>query len=157
MHQALGQFTHVNPLTALSGLSVPLTLREPGYRRVWAGAEALREGATVLSSSVQTAKRQPDADNRYMADGANTWLVTIILGRLVPWALTALPNVIFQCCLPDRPYYSSMWQDLYEGRSVTEIDDLSGIIVQLAELQQMMPVPVNQALTRLVKEAQGRW
>lgn len=90
-----------------------------------------------------------------MADGANTWLVTIILGRLVPWALTALPNVIFQCCLPDRPYYSSMWQDLYEGRSVTEIDDLSGIIVQLAELQQMIPVPVNQALTRLVEEAQA--
>jgi 2-dehydropantoate 2-reductase len=78
--------------------------------------------------------------------------------RLLPSVLT-LPDWLFS--LVARPMIhidpharSSMWDDLERGRK-TEVDALNGEIVRLAE-SLGRSAPVNAAIVRLVKEAEGR-
>jgi 2-dehydropantoate 2-reductase len=131
----------INPINALSGVTVPIMLSQRGYRRVV--AEAIREAIGVLktSSGVPT------------GGSISLLLVLTMFGWVVPVLLLSLPDWMFVAMLNGNNYKSSMLQDLERGRSSsqTEIDDLCGEIVRLAESEEC--VPINMALVRLMSKA----
>jgi 2-dehydropantoate 2-reductase len=129
----------INPINALSGMTVPSMFAQRGYRRVL--AEAIRETIGVLKSSG--------------VPGGSS-LVVLMFGWVVPFLLLALPDWMFAAMLNGNAivgYKSSMLQDLERGRrsSNTEIDDLCGEVVRLAESEEC--VPINMALVRLMATA----
>jgi 2-dehydropantoate 2-reductase len=123
-----------NPVNALSNLPLKSQLEDRNYRRVL--AELQIEAMQFLSlSGIKPAK------------------VGKVAPRLLP-KLLCLPNWIFiriagSMLKMDAKARSSMWVDLKAGRP-TEIDDLCGAVVQLANKLGSV-APKNARVVELVK------
>jgi len=126
-----------NAVGALSDVPTRDLLFEPGYRRIIAAlmGEAL---GVMRSAGIRPAR----------------------LGPLPPWVLplalrlpTPLLRLVARAQLKiDPEARSSMWDDLSKGR-LTEVDDLNGEIVHLAETSGVK-APLNQRVVELVHEVE---
>ena len=124
----------VNPINALSGKPVAITLEDRSMRRLWAASitEALGVYAKAGIRPVKV-KTNP---------------------KILPLLLT-LPTPIFQCIQKlltkvDREAKSSMLQDMEKGKP-TEVDFLNGEIVELAT-SVGTTAPLNAKIQELVHE-----
>ena len=126
-----------NSVSALSGAPTRDILLSPGYRRVVAAL--IEEALSVL----RAAKIKP-ARLRGLPP------------RVMPFVLrlpTPLVRVITRAQIKvDPESRSSMWEDLMRGRP-TEVDDLNGEIVRLAE-RVGAAAPVNRRIVELVHDAE---
>ena len=130
----------VNPINALSGMSVPIMLTKQGYRQIW--IVAIQEAVNVIrqTTTISTIRLLP----------------ALAVGTILPIVLS-LPDWVFMYfvvpSLPPR-YKSSMLQDLERGRK-TEIDELCGEIVRLAKTVNTSKLghPVDQTLKRNIPSA----
>jgi 2-dehydropantoate 2-reductase len=127
-----------NPINALSGLPLKTQLSQRAYRRCF--ALLIKETLGVLSAAgIEPAK-------------------VVRLGpRLFPLVLS-LPDAIFTRVARamlriDPQARSSMWEDLQAGRR-TEVDFLSGAVVQLAE-SLGIDAPFNQRVVALMRAAES--
>ncbi len=127
-----------NSINALSGIPIKEMLEFRDYRRIMAAS--VREGLQLLALA-----------------GIRPRLEVKLPPRWMPYILS-LPNAVFS--LLARPMMhvdpqarSSMWDDLERGRK-TEVDALNGEVVRLAE-RLSKTAPVNAAIVKLVKEAEG--
>ncbi|RMF14256.1 MAG: 2-dehydropantoate 2-reductase [Gammaproteobacteria bacterium] len=126
-----------NAVNALSGLPLREMLLDPGYRRILAAAQ---------SEAVRLLRRK---GQRLVRLGA-------LYPPLLPHLLR-LPTPLFRLMARsaiaiDPEARSSMQADLRSGR-LTEVDELNGEIVRLAEALGDA-APVNQALVTAVHEAE---
>ena len=129
-----------NALNALSGLPLRDQLRSMGWRRII--ADQLSEAIRVLEAAgieavLPLSKRLPI--------------------RVLPRILR-LPSLLFNLVARsmltiDPNARSSMWDDLDQGRR-TEIDELQGMIVELAR-EQEIEVPINACVAALIREAEA--
>jgi 2-dehydropantoate 2-reductase len=127
-----------NAVNALSGIPLTAELQQRGYRRVLAAAQ--REALAAMRQAGIRAVR---------------------IGRVVPQLgplVLSLPDWLFRVAAAsmidiDPQARSSMADDLERGRR-TEIDDLNGEVVRLAE-KMGVASPVNRTLVALVKAAEG--
>lgn len=126
-----------NPINALSDVPLLTQLMDRDYRRVLAAMqrEALR---ALRSAGIRPAK---------VATAAPLWLAFIL----------SLPNALFtriaaRMLRMDAAARSSMWEDFQLGR-VTEIDDLCGAVVRLAQAQGTA-APANAAMCHLISDHQ---
>lgn len=126
-----------NPVNALSNLPLRTQLMDRDYRRVVASlqTEALQ---ALKAAGIHPAK---------VATAPPLWLPFIL----------RLPNAIFtrvaaRMLRMDAAARSSMWEDFQQGR-VTEIDDLCGAVVRLAQAHGTQ-APANAAMCRLVSNHQ---
>lgn len=130
-----------NALNALSNLPLQVQLDSMPWRRLMSDqmAEALRvlgkAGIVPISP-----------------------LATRLPMRFVPKILR-LPTPVFRQIARsmlsiDPTARSSMWEDLDKGR-MTEIDELQGMIVELAR-QEGIEAPLNQRVAELIREAESR-
>lgn len=130
-----------NPVNALAGIPLRDQLLRRGYRRVV---------ATLQDETLRVLARA----------GIRPARVTPLPPRLLP-SLLRLPTPLFQTLaarmLTIAPEArSSMYDDRVAGRP-TEIDDLCGAVIRLAE-QQGLDAPANRRLRDLVLRApQGRY
>lgn len=130
-----------NPLNALSGLPLRKQLEDRAFRRLLADL-------------------QDEALLAMRAAGIRPARVTPLPSRWLP-RLLRLPTPVFRrlarrMLTIDPQARSSMQDDRRRGRP-TEIDDLCGAVVRLAE-RGATPAPLNRALRRLVEEApDGRY
>ena len=122
-----------NPVNALSDLPLRIQLMDRDYRRVVATlqTEALQ---ALKAAGIRPAK---------VATAPPLWLPFIL----------RLPNAIFtrlaaRMLRMDAAARSSMWEDFQRGR-VTEIDDLCGAVVRLAQAHGTQ-TPANAAMCRLI-------
>jgi len=127
-----------NAINALSGLPLAAELAQKPFRRCLAAAQA-EAFALLAAAEIPTARLTP------------------IPPRWQP-RLLAMPDRLFQLLLPrivpiDPSARSSMWDDL-EAKRPTEIDYLQGEVVELAR-RLGKTAPVNEALVRLVREAEA--
>jgi len=127
-----------NAINALSGIPLAQELAQRGYRTVLAAAQ--REALALCALA-----RQPIAK---LTPAPPTWMPRVL----------ELPDRIFALAARrmlaiDPLARSSMWDDL-EAKRPTEIDHLQGEVVALAT-QLGRTAPVNAALVRLVREAEG--
>lgn len=127
-----------NALVALSGLPLKAQLADIGWRRILAGqiAEAL---AAMKANGINPAK------------------VTAVPPSLLPLVLR-LPDWLFlrlarRMLAIDPMARSSMWEDL-ERRRPTEIGDLQGVILALAE-KAGLTAPVTKRIAALVRDAEA--
>jgi 2-dehydropantoate 2-reductase len=127
-----------NALNALSGLTLYEQLGQRGWRKVLAvqQAEALR----LLKQA-----------------GIAPWSMGPLPARMLPHLLR-LPTPLFRLIARsavgiDRQARSSMWEDL-ERRRATEIDELQGAVVALAE-RLGRHAPANARVATLVKQAEA--
>ncbi len=126
-----------NAVSALSGAPTKEIVLSAGYRRVLGAI--LREALGVL----EAARIRP----------AN---LTGLPVSLFPYAL-ALPTPIVRVVARaqlriDPEARSSMWEDLVRGKK-TEVDDLNGEIVRLAE-SHGLDAPLNRRVVALVRDAE---
>jgi 2-dehydropantoate 2-reductase len=129
-----------NPVNALSDLPLRAQLMDRAYRRVLADlqTEAL---AAMAAAGIRPAK------------------VATAPPRALPHLLR-LPNWLFTCVAArmlriDASARSSMWDDVQHGR-VTEIDDLCGTVVRLAQAHGSR-APLNAAMCQLIlRHRQGQ-
>ena len=126
-----------NPVNALSNLPLRTQLMDRDYRRVVASlqTEALQ---ALKAAGIHPAK---------VATAPPLWLPFIL----------RLPNAIFtrvaaRMLRMDAAARSSMWEDFQQGR-VTEIDDLCGAVVRLAQAHGTQAA-ANAAMCRLVSNHQ---
>lgn len=124
-----------NPVNALSDLPLRTQLMDRDYRKVVATfqTEALQ---ALKVAGIHPAK---------VATAPPVWLPFIL----------RLPNAVFtrvaaRMLRMDATARSSMWEDFQHGR-VTEIDDLCGAVVRLAQAQGTQ-APANAAMCRLITE-----
>jgi 2-dehydropantoate 2-reductase len=127
-----------NPINALSGLPLKTQLSQRAYRRCF--ALLIKETLGVLAAAgIEPAK-------------------VVRLGpRLLPLVLN-LPDAVFSRVARamlriDPQARSSMWEDLQAGRR-TEVDYLSGAVVQLAE-SLGMDAPLNRRVVNLMRAAEA--
>ena len=131
-----------NPVNALSDLPLQAQLRDRGYRRVLAALQ--KEALKVLAQAgIRPAK----------------------ISHAPPAALPAilsLPNFLFERVATrmlrmDASARSSMWEDVQRGRT-TEIDDLCGAVVRLAQAHGLT-APRNERMCQLILAHQPgqRW
>ena len=122
-----------NPVNALSDMPLRDELMDRNYRMVLAAlqTEALRalDAAGIVPAKVASAPP-----------------------RLLP-SILRLPNMLFKLVAArmlriDATARSSMWDDLQKGRT-TEIDDLCGAVVRLAQ-QHGTAAPINARLLKMV-------
>lgn len=126
-----------NAINALSGLPLKAELSERAYRRVLAAAMA--ETLVVLrDTNLQPAQ----------VGGVQPERLPFLL-RLPDWLFTRLAAKMLRM---DPQARSSMWEDLEAGR-LTEVDELNGAVVRLAQTHRLQ-APVNEALCRLIHEAE---
>jgi len=124
-----------NPVNALSDKPLLAQLMDRDYRRVVAALQ--REAISALKAAgIRPAK----------VASAPPFLLPFIL---------SLPNALFtriaaRMLRMDATARSSMWEDFQLGR-VTEIDDLCGAVVRLAQ-GHGTAAPVNAAMCRLIAE-----
>ena len=123
-----------NPINALSGLPLRAQLLDSGYRRLLAALQI--EALSVLARAGITPAK--------VAPLAPSW---------IPWMLR-LPTYVFQVLAAGMlriaaDARSSMQEDRRAGR-VTEIDDLCGAVVRLAETHGTA-APLNAALCALMQ------
>ncbi len=126
-----------NPVNALSDLPLRTQLMDRDYRWVL---------ATLQTEALQ-ALRAAGISPAKVASAPPLWLPFIL----------RLPNAIFtrvavRMLRMDAAARSSMWEDFQLGR-VTEIDDLCGAVVRLAQAHGT-PAPVNATMCRLVNSHQ---
>lgn len=126
-----------NPVNALANMPIQAQLMQRDYRRVFAALQ--EEALTVLKA----ANIQPTQ-------------IAAVSPKLIP-KLLRLPNWLFAVAAKglldiDPAARTSMCVDLQNARP-TEIDDLCGAVVTLAE-QSGVSAPLNQALCSLVKAHQ---
>ena len=126
----------INPINALSGMTVNKMIPQRGYRRVLAAA--IKEAAEIV-------RRSP-------VKGGNS-LPVLALGFTLPIFLS-LPDYLFTPKKLGQNYTSSMLQDMERRRRRTEIDYLCGEIVRLAKLENKQ-VPVNAALAWLMQKVEA--
>lgn len=124
-----------NPVNALSNLPLLAQLSDRDYRFVLAGLQT--EALKVMALA-----------------GITPAKVTTVAPRVLPHVLR-LPNWAFtrvaaRMLRMDASARSSMWDDLNLGRT-TEIDDLCGAVVRLANLQGQS-APFNQRMAQLIDE-----
>ena len=127
-----------NAINALSGLPLAEELSHKPFRRCLAAAQA--EAFDLLAAAQIPVAR-----------------LTPIPPRWQP-RLLQIPDRLFELLLPrivpiDPHARSSMWDDL-EAKRPTEIDYLQGEVVELAR-RLGKQAPVNEALVRLVREAEA--
>lgn len=122
-----------NPVNALSGLPLKRQLLDPAFRRVLAAlqTEAL---AVMKAAGIRPAR----------VGAAPPALIPLIL-RLPTWAFSRIAASMLS--IDDRAR-SSMLDDIEAGRP-TEIDDLCGAIVRLAE-RAGTAAPLNHIMIELV-------
>jgi 2-dehydropantoate 2-reductase len=126
-----------NPVNALSDLPLRTQLMDRDYRYVVASlqTEALQ---ALKAAGIRPAK---------VATAPPLWLPFIL----------RLPNAIFtrvaaRMLRMDAAARSSMWEDFQQGR-VTEIDDLCGAVVRMAQAHGTQ-APANAAMCRLISSHQ---
>jgi 2-dehydropantoate 2-reductase len=122
-----------NPINALSGLPLREQLLQRDYRRVLATLQA--EALAALDAAGITPAQVASAAPRVLPH----------ILRLPNWLFTRLAARLLRI---DASARSSMWDDLQQGRG-TEIDDLCGAVVRLAEYHGV-PAPCNAAIAQLV-------
>ena len=127
-----------NPVNALSDLPLRTQLMDRNYRNVVAAlqTEALH---ALKAAGIRPAK---------VATAPPLWLPFIL----------RLPNAVFtrvaaRMLRMDATARSSMWEDFQQGR-VTEIDDLCGAVVRLAQAHGLQ-APANAAMCHLVTQHQA--
>lgn len=130
-----------NALNALSGLTLKEQLESMPWRRLM--SDQMAEALAVLEKAEIEVKPP---------------LGTPIPMRYVPKILR-LPSVLFNrvarsMLTIDPRARSSMWEDLQKGR-VTEIEELQGLIVELAR-EKGIEAPINRAVADLVRDAERR-
>ncbi len=122
-----------NGIGAATGLGIAASLRDADAR--WCFAECLREGARVMRrAGIRPARVAP-------------------LGPRTIAAALALPNAIVlrmarALIAVDEAARSSTLQDLERGKP-TEIDELNGAVVRIAE-RDGRDAPINRSITELV-------
>lgn len=126
-----------NALNALSGLPLRHQLLDRRWR--WVLAAQQEEALRLLRAS-----------------GIRPWSMGLIPARLFP-AMLRLPTPLFQLLARsavriDPLARSSMWEDLERGR-ITEIDQLQGAVVRLAETLGT-DVPVTRRVLEAVRQAE---
>jgi 2-dehydropantoate 2-reductase len=122
-----------NPINALSDVPLLTQLMDRDYRRVLAAMQ--REAIAALKAA-----------------GIRPAKVATAPPLLLPFILS-LPNALFtriasRMLRMDAAARSSMWEDFQLGRT-TEIDDLCGAVVRLAQAQGTA-APANAAMCRLI-------
>lgn len=127
----------VNPLNALSGVSLKQNLEDRPFRLQWAAC--MREGLNVLRAA-----------------GITPAKVTPLPPRMLP-AVVSLPNFIYLKLAAsmkemDPTATTSMAQDLKKGNP-TEIDFLSGELIRLGE-KFGIPTPINRQIYASIKSAE---
>ncbi|MDA9468161.1 2-dehydropantoate 2-reductase [Bradyrhizobium sp. CCBAU 53415] len=127
-----------NALSALSDLPLAAQLANRDWRRLF--ADQMAEGLAALKAAgIAPVSSTPIP---------MSWSPTLL----------RLPDAIFKAILGrtmkiDPEARSSMWQDLKQGRK-TEIDYLQGVVVALAE-QNQVDVPLMRRIVALIKEAEA--
>lgn len=126
-----------NAINALADIPIATQLADRRWRRIFAAAQA--EGLAAMKAAGITPKA-----------------ATPIPPRLMPWLLR-LPTPLFKRIFArnlkvDPEARSSMWEDLSKGRK-TEVDELQGAIVDLAEAHGLS-APVNRRIAAAVREAE---
>jgi 2-dehydropantoate 2-reductase len=126
-----------NALNALSGLTLHEQLQQRSWRRLLAAQQV--EGLTALGIA-----------------GIKPWSLGPLPIRLLPLVLR-LPTPLFRLFARaavriDRRARSSMWEDLEQHRP-TEIDELQGAVVRLAE-RLGREAPANARVRDLVRQAE---
>lgn len=128
-----------NAVSALSDRPTRELVFSPGYRRVLVAV--VKEALSVMRAA-----------------GVRPARLGAIPVQLFPAVLslpTPLLRVVARAQLKiDPEARSSMWEDLSRGRR-TEIDELNGEIVRLAE-EAGVPAPLNSRVVTLVREAEAR-
>ena len=127
-----------NPVNVLSDLPLRTQLMDRDYRRVV---------ATLQTEALQ-ALRAADIRPAKVTFAPPLWL---------PFFLR-FPNAIFtrvaaRMLRMDAAARSSMWEDFQQGR-VTEVDDLCGAVVRLAQARGLQ-APANTAMCRLIGNHQA--
>lgn len=104
-------------------------------------ADQMREALTVLKiAKIEAKPPSPVA----------AWLIPHILRLPTP-----LFKIIAKQMLSIDPYArSSMWEDLEQGRK-TEISELQGKIIELAEKHKVKS-PINQRVMEKIREAESQ-
>lgn len=127
-----------NAVNALSGRTLLKQLGERGYRRVVAASQ--REALRLLRrAGIRPAKVGPLAPQLVpLAIGSPDWLFQRLFARR--WKI-------------DDKARSSMSDDLLSGR-VTEVDQLNGEVVRLAE-SLGLDAPINRRIVALVRRAES--
>jgi 2-dehydropantoate 2-reductase len=123
-----------NPINALANMPIQAQLMQRDFRIVFAALQ--EEALTVLKA----ANIQPT-----QIAAASPKMIPKLL-RLPDWLFAAVAKGLLDI---DPAACTSMCVDLQNGRP-TEIDDLCGAVVRLAE-QNGESAPLNQALCKLVK------
>lgn len=128
-----------NAVSALTDRPTPELLFKPEYRRI------LR---AVMGEAIDVLRR---SRTRMARVGA-------LPARLFP-AILALPTPVLRVVAAaqlrvDPEARSSMWEDLSRGR-MTEVDDLNGEIVRLAEAHGLR-APLNQRVVAIVHEVEQK-
>ena len=126
-----------NPVNALSDLPLRTQLMDRDYRHV-------------------VANLQTEALQALKAAGIRPAKVAAAPPRWLPFILR-LPNALFtrvaaRMLRIDATARSSMWEDFQQGRT-TEIDDLCGAVVRLAQAHGLQ-APANAAMCRLISNHQ---
>lgn len=127
-----------NALIALADLPIVEELADPKWRRLFAAAQA--EGLAAMNAA-----------------GIRPKAATPIPPRLMPHLLR-LPTPLFRRVFArglqiDPTARSSMWEDLTRGR-LTEIDELQGAVVALAEAHGL-DAPVNRRIHAAIRKAEA--
>ncbi len=124
-----------NPVNALSNLPLQAQLRDRDYRFVLAGLQS--EALHVLAAAHITPAKVAAVSPRVLPHLLRlpNWLFTRVAARMLRMDATAR---------------SSMWDDLNQGRT-TEIDDLCGAVVRLAQARGAS-APFNQRMAQLMTE-----
>ncbi len=141
----------INPLNALAGVSVPVQMMDREYRILL--ASAIMEATEVLGQyDAILAKSQIDK-----------LLFQIAGGWIMPFLLTRLPDRFYRRIFGDAAdgndsafgtnYKSSTLQDLERRRPKTEIDELCGATVRLAQTHGIA-TPVHSTLMDMIHEAE---
>lgn len=130
-----------NALNALSGLTLREQLESMPWRRLM--SDQMAEALAVLEKAGIEIKPP---------------LSVPIPMRFVPRILR-LPSPLFRrvarsMLTIDPRARSSMWEDLENGR-MTEIEELQGLIVELAR-ENEMDAPINNTVAKLVRDAESR-
>jgi 2-dehydropantoate 2-reductase len=126
-----------NAIGALTDVPTPTLIFDPGYRRVLAAV--MGEAIRVIRAAGIRPARLGAIPVRYFP----------LMLRLPTRVLRVVARAQLEM---DPTARSSMWQDLH-ARRTTEIDELNGEIVRLAE-KNGMRAPVNAAVVRLIRDAE---
>ena len=126
----------INPINALSGTPVYLTLEDSKFRKLW--AMCMEEGLAVYQKAGITP--------------AKIKINPYLFPRLL-----RLPTPIWVCLQKllskvDKEAKSSMLQDMEKGK-LTEIEAINGEIVKLAE-EFELDAPINRKVIQLIHEVE---